>query len=197
MPSAVFPRFAEHDPVDLDPLQPKSRGIINESSAGTVGARATTAKGFTWTETYPLLKIGEPDTEEFLSWLNWAYRNNIIFTVDHPTTPGSGNPPNGTGTAGVTVSGVNSGDTINVTAGTYEPGDLVSIAGYNFVMQITETATDVMHIDPPIIVPTAGGEDVTTTGVTLNCYLQDYTRRGIFNSFWYAGVTATFREVPN
>lgn len=200
MPSAVFPRtLSGIDPIEVS--MPKQRtGMRNIAHSGVAGIRGVTAKGVRWTEVYPPLLRGEANAEEFISWIDWAFNTNQIFTVDHPLVPGSGKAPNGSGSGGITVSGVNSGDTISVSGGTYEPGDVVSIAGYGFVMRITDSASGTLNIVPSIITATSGGEAVTTTNVKYNCIIESYnvgTLRGNSLPFHYEGLTVNFLEIPN
>ena len=173
MPSSVFQRFSELEPLIVTPPRFPEGGLINRSNSGVTGIRNVTAKGVSWTETYPPVNLGSANGEEFMSWIDWAWTNRITFTIKHPAARGSGKPPLGSGTAGVTVTGVNSGDTVVVSAGTYEPGDWVRIATYGFAMKITETQTGTLKIIPPIVTPTVGAEAVTTTDVTFNCIINN------------------------
>lgn len=199
MPSAVFPRFSEYEPTEV--TVPKMRtGHRNIAQSGVAGLRGVTAKGVRWREAYPPLKMGEANAEELLSWIDWAFNNVIKFTIEHPSIPGSGVSPNGSGSGGITVSGVNSGDTITVSGGTYEPGDVVRIATYGPVFRITESASSELNIVPSIINPTAGGEAVTTTSVSYNCIIEDYnvgSMSGDRLPSFYTDLTINFLEIPN
>ncbi len=200
MPSAVFPRLAEQEGVIVGLPEFRQGGFRNVSQSGAYGLRNTTSKGVSWTEVYPPLKSTDANSEQFISWINWAFNNNIKFTITNPLARGSGRAPLGSGTGGVTVVGVNSGDTVNVSGGTYQPGDWVRIAGYGFAMQITDTNTAIMKVNPPIVKPTVGGEAVTTTGVTFNCIIHELTMARIDANdlpFHYTQLTITFAEVPN
>lgn len=200
MPSSVFQRFSDLEPTDVSAPKFRMGGHRNVANSGVMGLRNITAKGVRWTETYPPINVGDADGEEFMSWIDWAWSNNITFTITHPVARGSGQAPLGSGTGGVTVTGVNSGDTVVVSAGTYEPGDWVRIAGYGFAMKITETQTGTLKIVPPIIVPTVGGEAVTTTGVTFSCIIETLNIARISAQslpFHYQEYTLGFLEVPN
>jgi hypothetical protein len=135
------------------------------------------------------------------------------FTIKHLLTPGSGLAPNGTGSAGVTISGGSqTGETINTTGwptGTSNvvmPGDVINIAGTTVVYKILESANSdgsgnaTLTINPPIFSggSPANGAAVTTTDVTYNCRIIGKPNTpNVQNSFHWGGLTVNFLEVPN
>lgn len=182
------------------------------AQAGNIQTRATTAVGRTWTETYTMLRAGDPDVEHLLAQMEEHYNQGTVFTIDHLMTPGSGLPPNGTGTSGVTVSGAGqTGDTLSTTGwptstgDVVRAGDLISIAGVGAVRKIKADADSdpsgnaSIKITPPIFTgrAPADGASITTTDVTLDAIvIQAPDLSGTDNAFYWGSLQIRFREVP-
>jgi hypothetical protein len=124
-------------------------------------------------------------------------------------TPGSGLAPNGTGTAGVTVSGAAQTGSSIVTAGwptttnnVSRAGDLISIVGIGYTLEVTDDANSngsglaTLNVNPPVWTAPTTGVAVATTNVTLNAVLMDFSMQSISNAFYYDGITVSIRETP-
>jgi len=207
MPSAVFPR-----PSGLY-LQTVSgitvpTGRQNITWTGRIQTRSSMNVGRSWTETYQPLWAGSVETENFISWLRWAWNTKTAFTVKHPITPGSGRAPNGTGSGGVTINASQTGSSIatsgwpNSTSNVVRAGDLLKIANVPYTVEVTDDANSgggggaTISINPPIWTAPAGGSAITTTSVDITAKIMELSIPEISNSFYYDGVTVAFRESP-
>lgn len=210
MPSAVFPRPSW---LTLESVSAPGvpAGLRQITSAGSVQLRKGTVRGRSWTETYNPMFIGKQTTESWFAWLRWAWGEGKVFTIKHPTIPGSGLSPNGLGTAGVTVQTSSAGSSIVTqnwptnTSNVVRAGDLISIAGVGPTLQITDDANSnasgyaTLYFNPPIFTGNAPsvGAAVTTTDVTINAIISEEPDwPSVGNSFWYQGFKLTFRESP-
>lgn len=213
MPSATFPRL-DKTKMTVISVQPPQLpgGLMQRTQSGVINTRNTTARGWTWTESYGLIKSRDSEVQRFLAWVKWATNRMKVFTVKHPNKPGSGTDPNGTGSSGVTVNGGSqSGSSINTTgwpAGTSDvvmAGDWISIDGVDWVLEVTDSADSdgsgnaTININPPIFAGSepAGGASVTTTDVTVDAVITDSNIPETENAFYYGGLSLTFTEVPN
>lgn len=210
MPSATFPRNDKWKPTTVTKMTlPASRRQITK--AGIVQTRGSTTVGFTWSETYLPLRARDADVEAFLSYVDWAWNTGAEFAIQHLMKPGSGVAPNGTGTGGITVSGVDQvGDTLTTagwpisTNNVSRAGDLISIAGIQRVFQVVEDAnSNGSGIADLVINPSiysggspSNGAAVTTTGVEINAIVMEVSQTSISNAFYYDGMSITFREAP-
>lgn len=210
MPSQVFPRNSLWLPLTVtDIVVPASRRTITQS--GKIQTRTKTAAGRIWTETYPPIRAKNVDVENLLSWVRWAWNEGQEFTVQHLLKPGSGVPPNGTGQSGIQVDGSGqTGTTINSKlwsnniTNVVRAGDLIKLAGIQRSFEVTEDANSngsglaAIKINPAVYVggSPANSAAITTTGATMNAVIMDFQGASIANSFWYDGMTITFRESP-
>jgi len=208
MPSAVFPRPSSVYVAACTGITvPAGRRQV--TWGGKIQTRSSMNVGRMWSETYQPIKAGSVDGENFISWLRWAWNTQTVFTVDHPMTPGSGLSPNGTGSAGVTVSGAGQTGSSLVTAGwpnstsnVARAGDLIKAAGLGYTLEVTDDANSngsgvaTLSVSPPMwSSPTSGGA-VTTTNVKMSAVIMDMNIPNISNAFYYDGVTVSFREAP-
>ena len=163
--------------------------------------------GRSWVEVYNPIFAGKVIPENFLSWLRWAWNTQTTFTITHPTTPGSGVAPNGTGSAGVTVgSGLTGAGPITTynwplsTSNVVRAGDLLEIANYAYTVEVTDDANSDgsgvanIYVNPPLWEAPSGGSAITTTGAELSVKLMDLDIPEMSNSFYYDQIRATFRE---
>jgi hypothetical protein len=123
-------------------------------------------------------------------------------------TPGSGLPPNGTGTGGVTVSGGGQTGSSIVTTGwpsstsnVARAGDLIKIAGVGYTLEVTDDANSsgavaTLKVNPPVWTAPSTGAAVTTTNVNINAVTMSLTIPEISNSFYYDQISVEFREAP-
>jgi hypothetical protein len=163
--------------------------------------------GRAWNEVYNPIFAGKVIPESFLSWLRWAWNTQTTFTITHPTTPGSGIAPNGTGTGGVTIQASQTGDSLNTngwpnsTSNVARAGDLIKIATVDYTFEVTDDANSdggggaTLNVNPPLWGDApAGSSAITTTGVTLDVKLMELEIPEMSNSFYYDQIRATFRE---
>lgn len=210
MPANVFPRNDLWLPIGVtDIVIPAGRRTITKS--GIVQTRGSTTVGFAWQETYPRLFARNPDIERFLSWIRWARNSGggQEFSIQHPLKPGSGVAPNGTGSAGVTVSGASQTGSSLVTTGwplstsnVSRAGDLISIAGIQRTFEVTDDASSdgsgnaTLSVSPAIYTAPSNGAAVTTTDVNINAVIMEINNASIQDAFYYTGLQISFREAP-
>jgi hypothetical protein len=207
MPSAVFPRPSNVQLITTSGITvPSGRRSITWT--GAIQTRSSMNVGRTWSETYHPQFAGRADAENFISWLRWAWSTQTVFTVKHLMTPGSGLPPNGTGTGGVTVSGGGQTGSSIVTTGwpssttnVARAGDLIKIAGVGYTLEVTDDANSsgavaTLKVNPPVWTAPSTGAAVTTTNVNINAVTMSLTIPEISNSFYYDQISVEFREAP-
>lgn len=209
MPNPLFPRSIE--PSGTTAFEVPT-GLLVVSQSGIRQTRSTTQVGRAWWEKYPVMKAGEPATEAFLAWIEWAWNTQQTFDIRHYGTPGSGKAPNGLGSSGVTVSGGSqTGDSL-LTAGwpastsqVARAGDVIRVDGLNLLYRVREDAASdasglaTLKINPSIFSggSPAGGAAVTTTG----CYVQAQLAEkpavpAAATNEYYIGLRLAFAEKP-
>lgn len=208
MPTAVFPRPSSLTLITTAGITVPT-GRRTQTWSGAIQTRSSMNVGRSWSETYQPLRAGSADAENFISWLRWAWNTGTVFTVKHLMTPGSGIAPNGTGTGGVTVSGAGQTGSSIVTTGwpsstsnVARAGDLISIAGLGYTLEVTDDANSsgvvaTLKVNPPIWTAPANAAAVTTTSVDINAIIVDMDIPSISSAFWYDGLQVNFREVPS
>lgn len=189
------------------------RGYVSVTQQGQVQRRATTARGRRWTETWGPMKAGDADVEALLGFVIYHVNQEIAVDVEHLMTPGSGKPPNGTGTSGVTVSGGSQTGNTLVTTGwpastnqVVRTGDVIKVAGIDVVFMVTADANSdgsgnaTLDINPSILAGNspANGASVTTTGVTFRAMIDKYKipEANALQHEYYGNASVTFRELP-
>ena len=210
MPSTVFPRSSVIT-VETTTALSVPGPMATRTRSGRIQTRGSTMRGRTWVETYNPMLIGSADAEGWLAWVRWAWNTGTLFTVKHLTTPGSGVTPNGLGTGGVTLDGSHVGATMNTTgwpnstSNVARAGDLLKVAGLEYVVQVVDDANSdgvgdaALAINPPTFTggDVSGGSAVTTTNVTINAKIIDPPNfPPVGNAFWYEGFSITFNEAP-
>ncbi len=160
-----------------DPTQPFPRDVLPErvtslatpsavkrrTNAGLVQIRSITAIGWSWSETFGLLRVTESEHMELMAFVKKVWHAGEAFKIRHPMQPGSGIPPNGLGTANIMVVGAGQvGNEILTdgwpadTANCVVVGDVVSIAGEVAVYMVTATADSngsgevLIGVNPPL-----------------------------------------------
>ena len=209
MPSAVYPRPSGVYLSTVSGITVPT-GRRSQTWTGAVQSRSSMNVGRSWQETYNPVFAGKVIPEAFLSWLRWAWNTQTTFTITHPTTPGSGIAPNGTGSGGVTIAAGQSGAgpiTTNgwpiSTSNVVRAGDLLKVANLGYTLEVTDDANSngsgvaSIYVNPPIWTAPTGGSAITTTGVTINAILMELSIPDMSNAFYYDGIRASFREVPN
>lgn len=208
MPSAVYPRPSGLYITTATGITVPT-GRRQQAWSGAIQTRSSMNVGRAWSETYQPLKAGSADAENFISWLRWAWNTGTVFTVKHPMTPGSGIPPNGTGSGGVTINASQTGSSIATsgwptsTSNVVKAGDLLSIANLGYTVEVTDDANSdgsggaTIYINPPIWNAPTGGSAITTTSVNINAIIMELSIPGISRAFYYDGISVKFREVPS
>jgi hypothetical protein len=186
--------------------------FISRSQSGKIKTRETGTAGVEWAESYGQISFRNPETHEFLSYIAWAWRNGLVFDIDHPLTPGSGEPHLGNATAGLSVTvsgGSQAGDTL-VTAGWTPstsnlllPGTVIKVAGIDRVFRVTDPVSSngsgvaSISIDPIILTGSSpsSGAAVTYNNVKYKAILSAAPNLpNVDNTFYYNGLTLQFTE---
>jgi len=213
MPSTTFPRTAYVMQVLRNVTAPSVPGpLISVSQSGLIRTRELATAGNSWREEYGQLAFRNSDTQDFVSYINWAWKNGIKFFIDHPTTPGSGEPHLGVAASGLSITvsgGSQSGDGLvttgwpNSTNNLLLPGTVISVAGINRVFRVVDPVSSnssgvaTIKIDPPIYV---GGSPVNGSAVTYNnvkyraIIFNQPSMPEIGNAFYYDGLSVEFTE---
>lgn len=206
---ATFPR----SPDKIKPTTvTRPEGMMAQSvvaQRGTAQTRDVEAMGVGWRETWNALRSGDADVESLLQFIRLHARKGTFLNVTHPDVPGSGDSPNGTGSAGVTVNGGSqTGSTLDTTGwpvstnNVVRSGDVIGVGGLNRVLEITADANSdssgnaTLDIDPPILSGNSpnDGASVTTTGVTYRAFIRSYTMPDAEPGDILANVEVRFRE---
>ncbi len=175
LPIGQFPRDVLPEQVSAlaTPGAVKRRTI-----AGLVQIRSITAIGWSWKETFGLLRVTEPDHMELMAFVMQAWHAGQLFKIKHPLQPGSGIPPNGIGTPSIMVVGAGQiGPNVLTdgwpasTANCVVVGDVISIGGELAVYMVTKTADSNaagevdIEVNPPLRTSPANNALVLTTDV--------------------------------
>jgi hypothetical protein len=186
--------------------------MFSWSDSGAGQFRTTPQVGRVWEEEWPDLRIGRPNVDAFIAWLEWAQQTQEIFDITHPALPGSGKVPNGAGGGTPLVAGGSQTGTSLTIDGCSNSitrwaagGDVIKIAGLNQIFRIRDDANSngsgqvTLTIAPPIA---AGGSPadnaaITRSGCTLRAIIwpkisMPTARPGHF----IRGLRIGFREVP-
>lgn len=187
-------------------------GLRSRSHSGAWQARSATQVGRSWQETWSILNPRDPTHASLIAWCEWAFAENHFVDLKHLLTPGSGLDPNGTGSAGVTVSGASqTGESLVTTgwpvstSGVVKAGDVIKIAGFNIVHRIVSDANSdaggnaTLTINPKLYAGSspANGAAITTTNVEFRCFIDEMSEfEGTVLVDKYADFTLKFVEVP-
>lgn len=181
--------------------------------SGIRKTRSTLRRGLSWTRTYDQLFSQDPSTRSLLSFLRRAWTQGLTFTIKHQMLPGSGKPPNGTGSSGVTLDAGTSGSSVGTsgwpasTSNVVRAGDWIRIDTFGAVREITSDADSdsngnaTIDINPPIATDEAPStsEAITTTDVDIWAGIAGSLDlpQGHQNAFYINGLSIEFIEVPN
>lgn len=163
--------------------------IKRRTNAGLTQIRSLTAIGWSWTETFPLLRVSDPDHAALTAFIKNAWHAGQIFGAVHPLRPGSGLTPNGLGTANVMV--VGAGQTGNSvltdgwpisTVNCVVAGDVISIGGEVAVYEVVQSADSngtgevTILVNPNLRSSPANNALVRTTDVKFVVTILDRSR---------------------
>lgn len=211
-PSLTFPRDTKVLPESVSGFGvPGAR--MTKSPSGVINTRAGVFAGRSWTETYGMLRTTDPTVRNFLAFVRRAYNRGLPFKIKHLETPGSGEPPNGTGTSGVTINGGSqTGDTISTsgwpvsTSNVVEAGDLLRLGSIDKTFEAYANVDSDgsgnadIKINPFILDSNAlsDGDSVTTTDVEVYALLdEEPSIPESTNVFYYDGIQLSFIEQAN
>lgn len=188
--------------------------LFSVGTSGFVQVRATTQVGRTWTETYPPLRPTDttrPYDAAFLAFVQNAWRNQLLFMIDHR----SQRVVLGTGVGTPLINGaLQVGDVIETNGWGHsqtvlKAGDIVKFAGARLVYDITldvisdSSGIAALTINPPVFTgwePTNGGAVVVnnpTGTVKYKCRIAALQMPHANADQWYQGMSITFDEVIN
>ncbi len=202
---ADFPRVTI--PLEISDLF--SPGALKElGHTGIIQIRATKQVGWSWSETFGLLNVRNPDHNNIRAFVKKAWNRGEIYDITHPLVPGSGTPPNGLGTAGIMVDGASQvGDTLLTdqwpinTPLCVRSEDVIKIDGDNAVYVVAADAGSngvgevSIVLNPQLRLSPGDGAAVTTTGVKFRATILS---RGRFESSrapnYYAGLNVVHTE---
>lgn len=175
-------------------------GLRDRGHSGIIQVRKTKLVGWSWQETWRLLRARDINDAALIAWVDYAWHSMISFDVTHPTVPGSGIPPLGLGTAGITVTGVGQvGGSLNTTGwpastnNVARAGDVIKIAGDDAVYQVWEAANSdaggnaTLKVTPDLRKSPADLAAVTTTGVTFKAMIWARSKHEATRSIDYYG----------
>ncbi len=175
-----------------DPTQPFPRDILPEqvtslatpgaikrrTNSGLIQIRSITAIGWSWRESFGLLRVTEAEHMELMAFVKKVWHSGESFKIRHQNQPGSGLSPNGLGTASIMVVGAGQvGNEVLTdgwpadTANAVVVGDVISIAGEVAVYMVTATADSdgagevTIKVNPPLRSSPANNAIVKTTDV--------------------------------
>ena len=212
MPSTTMPRpgHVMNARVDVAPFSLPT-GFLSRSHSGVVKTRTAVESGRVWSEEFGPLNMLRPDTQEFMSWIRWAWSRRQVFFVRHPS-PGLEYAHLGvTSAAGLTVSGASqAGSSINIagwelsTSNLLLPGTFIKISGINRIFEVTDPVNSnvsgvaAVGINSPIYV---GASPANNADVSINnnliraTFLEEPSVPGVEGSFWWSGLKLSFVEV--
>lgn len=177
--------------------------------SGGVQLRATKQVGWTWEETWGLLRVTNVDHEALMTTIDYMWNRGIIDTVTHPLVPGSGLDPNGVGGGAPVVAGAGqTGNSINLSGASVgitnwkRTGDVVKFAGDNAVYRARSNANSdggglvTLDIVPNLRLSPANLAAVTISGVTFRVVTLGRSRFEPSRSpSYFAGLTVVFTEM--
>lgn len=180
--------------------------LLSWGQTGKNQARSTAQVGRVWTETYPIFKADAQAGRALLAFINSAWRNGTSFTIVHELYK----TPLGLGGGTARVNGANQLGTSLITDGwtgsdpVLRAGDIISVAGVPYVLDITADAPNLvaggctLTVNPPIF-GTAPADNalITYTGVQINAMLAQEPQFAEAGGYGYiAGLKLVFRESP-
>ena len=162
------------------------RGMFSFGESGAGHLRTTQQVGRIWEEEWPDLRLGDPDVDAFLAWLEWAQMTQDVFDVTHPALPGSGIAPHGAGGGTPLVNGASQTGTSLVTDG-WTPnitkvvagGDVIKLAGLTPIYRVRDDVNSngsgqaTLIITPAIPAGSSPADNaaITRTGCTIRAVI--------------------------
>lgn len=185
--------------------------MFDKSHGGIISVRAHKQVGWSFRLKWPPLSVRTPADAELMAFADYIWSRKPSLTVLHPMVPGSGMPPNGLGSSGVTVAGAGqTGGTIDLTgfptgtSNVVRAGDVLKFAGDDGVYKAWASANSdgsgnaTISIVPNLRLSPANGAAVTTTGVpfTVICVgRSEYDQ--VTGATHFADFTLQFSEFLN
>lgn len=175
--------------------------LLSIGPTGKMQARTLAQMGRWWSEEYAPLRVSEPAVRGWLAQVRAGWSLGTVWDLSHYSYL----TKNGGGSGSPTVSGGGQTGSTLVTTGWggstpyLRAGDIIRVAGMNYVLEITaDASTGTLAIFPPI--PSgdspANGAAITHQGVLLRAVLAEPPNIPLSlpaNGF-LAGVRLTFRE---
>lgn len=200
----AFPRGTK--PTEI--TRPKPREPLRSmGQSGIEQIRNVTQAGWTWQETFDIMRSGDVNDEAVLTSIEEGLNRGQDFTLKHLLTPGSGQSPMGTGNSNVVVDGSQSGSTIQTrgwnasTNNVVRKGDMISISGVSHTMKVKADADSDSNghanipVFPPVFNSVSDGTSVTTSGVTITVRVKNVDGMPTSQLVDYWGpMTVTFVE---
>ena len=198
-PRTMRPRSST--PTDVPP------SLRSTAHTGSVQTRPRPSAGRVWTETWPLLRAGEPAVEEFFAFIEQAKNRGTVFDIQHLLLPGSGKPPNGAGGGAPRVRGADQrGESIATDGWTpsvsniVRAGDVITIAGHKILYKITDTTSSnpsgvvTLTLNPAVFKTLADNALIKRTNNTIQAVIAEYSLPTASPNQFYGGVSVTFQE---
>lgn len=186
-------------------------GMFSWGETGSAQLRTTQQVGRLWEEEWPDLRLGRPNVDAFLAWLEWAQQTQDVFDVVHHLLPGSGLAPNGVGGGTPLVAGGSQIGTSLVTDGwpvsttkVVAGGDVIKIAGLTPIYRVRDDANSngsgvaTLTIAPAIPAGSSPADNaaITRSGCTIRAVIwprfEPPTGRP---GEWVRGLRVSFREL--
>jgi len=184
--------------------------LISVGQGGKPQVRSTLQIGWSWTESWGPLRVGDTTAEAFQALIQSYWRSGAVLDVDHRWQRallgvGGGTPRvNGASQTGATLA---TDGWPNDTANVLRAGDIIRIAGLNQVIQVTANANSgattgpaTLSINAPIFV---GGSPADDALLTINNPAGSVVYRAIIAALkvpaagpdeFYDGMEITFME---
>lgn len=206
---ATFPRLILPRAVTIPEVP---RGMFSFGESGGAQLRTTQQVGRLWTEEWADLRLGNPNVDALLGWLEWAQQTQDVFDVTHLSLPGSGKAPNGAGGGTPLVMGASQTGTSLVTDG-WSPtvtkvvagGDVIRIAGLTPLYRVRDDVNSngsgqaTLTVTPAIPAGNSPADNagITRTGCTLRAVIWPKIEMptGRAGSL-IRGLRVSFREIP-
>jgi hypothetical protein len=179
------------------------------SHSGGIQIRATKQVGWTWEESWGLLRVTDANHEALMTTIDYMWNRGVVDTVTHPLVPGSGLDPNGTGGGVPLVNGASqTGGSIitdtwsNNITNVVRAGDVLKFAGDNGVYRVRSdhnsngSGQATINIVPNLRLSPANNAAITRTGVTFRVVVLGRSRfEGSEAPSYFAGMRVIFTEM--
>lgn len=179
------------------------------SHSGGIQVRATKQVGWTWEETWGLLRVTNPDHEALMVTIDYMWNRGIIDTITHPLVPGSGLDPNGVGGGTPLVNGASQAGGSIITDGwsssttnVVRAGDVLKFAGDNAVYRVRSDHNSdgggnaTINIVPNLRLSPSNNAVITRAGVVFRVIVIARSRFEPSQApSYFAGMSVTFAEM--